>query len=225
MNESTVDGPLKCEDCGKVCQGIQGIRGHRRACPGRNQVVRNQRREPQEPVVEPAQPLVHTPNQQIALGSRLSAEGVDVVLRIHEPVRALREQLRDSLPIRRLSDPIARAHNWPTYDDWFSLGRNVVCLELAVERIMQQAHVSRDDPWALHQLAITVRDQWVSWRREEAYRTWNQRSSQRHGEDDEARGNDLDEVLTDFGVPELEADWNRVIGGLRWLTAHTRATL
>jgi hypothetical protein len=156
---------------------------------------------------------------------RLGRMAAGVVLRIHDYARVLREQLRDSLPIRRSSDPYDRAHNWPTYEDWFNLGRQIVRLELATERIMQQAHVSRDEPWALHQLAITVRDQWVSWRREEAYRTWKQGSSQRSGADEEPRGNDLDEVLIDFGLPELEADWNRVIGGLRWLTAHTRATL
>jgi hypothetical protein len=77
----------------------------------------------------------------------------------------------------------------------------------------------------LHQLAITVRDQWVSWRREEAYRTWKQLSSRRGGADEELTGNALEDILADFGVPELESDWNRVIGGLRWLTAHTRPTL
>lgn len=225
MKEKNLNEPMECEDCGKVCQGIQGIRGHRRGCPGLKQPVLNQIVEPQAPVVEPGQPLVHVPNQQITLGSRLNAEGVDVVLRIHEPVRALREQLRDSLPIRRLFDPVACANKWPTYDDWYSMGRQVARLELAIERIMQQAHVSRDEPWTLHQLAITVRDQWVSWRREEAYRTWEQRSSQRASQDNEPTGNDLNAVLTDFGIPGLEADWNRVIEGLRWLTAHTRATL
>ena len=165
MNESTVDGPLTCEDCGKVCQGIQGIRGHRRGCPGLKQVVPNQLREPQEPVVEPDEPLVHASNQQIALGSRLNAEGVDVVLRIHEPLRALREDMRDSLVIRRSLDSYARAHNEPTYEDWFNLGRDIVRLEMAIERILQQAHISRDEPWVLYQLAIKSRDQWVSWRR------------------------------------------------------------
>ena len=222
MNENYDDGLMACADCGKVCQGIQGIRGHRRGCPGLKQVVRNQIREP---VVQPGKTVVPSPNQQITLGSRLNVEGVDVVLRLHEQLRALLDQLRESLPIRRESDSYARAANWPTYEDWFNLGRNIVRLKMAIERVIQQAFVSRDEPWTLHELAITVRDQWVSWRREEAYHAWNQRASQRHGEDDEPRGNDLDEVLTDYGIPELEADWNRVIGGLRWLTAHTRATL
>jgi hypothetical protein len=216
---------LKCDDCGKVCNGIQGIRGHRRACPGRKQVALNQVREPQEPVVEPGTPVVRAPNQQITLGSRLDAEGVEVVLRIYESLRALREQMRDSLPIRRLSDSIARANYWPTYSDWFSLGRDVVRLELASERIMQQARVSRNEPWTLHQLALTVRDRWVSWRREEAYAAWKQRSSQRNRADREPTAHDLDEIHADFGILKLEADWNRVIEGLRWLTSHTRATL
>ena len=43
-------------------------------------------------------------------------------------------------------------------------------------------------------------------------------------ENDEPAGDDLEDILTDFGIPELEADWNHVIEGLRWLTAHTRAT-
>ena len=225
MKESRITDPLKCENCGKICAGIQGIRGHRRGCPGRKHVVLNQVREPREPVVEPGQPLVRAPNQQITLGSRLEAAGVEVVLRTHEPVRALKERLRDSLPIRRLMDSVARSHKWPTYEDWWNLGRDVVRLELAIERILQQARISRDEPWALHQLAITVRDRWVSWRREEAYRAWKQRSQQKNNEDSEPAGNDLDDILTDFGIPELEANWNHVIEGLRWLTAHTRATL
>jgi hypothetical protein len=225
MKDSDINGPMECEDCGKVCSGIQGIRGHRRGCPGLKQTALNQRGEPQEPVVEPGKPVVRASNQQIILGSRLDAEGVEVVLHIHEPLRALREQLRDSLPIRRSSDSYDRAHNWPSYEEWYSLARDVARLELQCERILQQARVSRDEPWVLHQLAISVRDQWVSWRREEAYRTWQQRSSQRAGRDDEPKENYLDEVLTDFGIPALESDWNRVIGGLRWLTAHTRPTL
>jgi hypothetical protein len=169
--------------------------------------------------------VVPSPNQQIVLGSRLNVEGVDVVLRLHEQLRALLDQLRDSLPIRRSSDSYDRAHNCPTYEDWFELGRNIVRLKMAIERVIQQGHVSRHEPWTLHQLAITVRDQWVSWRREEAYLVWKQRSPRKDGADEEPTGNELEDILIDFGIPELEADWNRVIGGLRWLTAHTRATL
>jgi hypothetical protein len=185
-------------------------------------VVRNQIREP---VVQPGKTVVPSPNQQIVLGSRLNVEGVDVVLRLHEQLGALLDQLRESLPIRRASDSYARSANWPTYEDWFNLGRNIVRLKMAIERVIQQGHVSRHEPWTLHQLAISVRDQWVSWRREEAYLVWKQRASQKHGQDDEPTGNDLEDILADFGIPELEADWDRLIGRLRWLTAHTRATL
>ena len=226
MIDTSITEPMECEDCGKVCQGIQGLRGHKRGCPGREPADVNQVDEPQEPVVEPGKSLVGAPNQQITLGSRLNVEGVDVVLRLHEQLRALLDQLRESLPIRRLSDSnYDREHNMPTYENWFELGRNIVRLKMAIERVIQQANISRDAPWNLHQLAITVRDQWVSWRREEAYRTWKQRSSRRGGADEEPTGNALEDILADFGVPELENDWNRVIGGLRWLTAHTRATL
>ena len=225
MKEAHNDGPMVCEDCGKVCQGIQGIRGHRRSCPGRKPMASNQVRETRGPVVQPGKPLVHPTNQQVTLGSRLEIEGCQVVIRTHASVRGLRERLGESLPIRRLMDSVARSHNWPTYDDWWNLGRDVVRLELATERILQQARVSRDEPWTLHQLAITVRNQWLSWRRAEAYRAWKQRSQQKSNEDSEPAGHDLDEFLIDFGVPELEANWNHVIEGLRWLTAHTRATL
>ena len=64
----------------------------------------------------------------------------------------------------------------------------------------------------------------VRFRREEAYGAWKQRSLQRGGADEEPTGNDLEDLLADFGIPELESDWNRVIEGLRWLTAHTRPT-
>ena len=81
------------------------------------------------------------------------------------------------------------------------------------------------ESFALHQLAISVRDQWVSWRREEAYQAWKQRSSEKHSKDDEPRGNDLEDVLEEFGIPVLHDNWNKIVAGLRWLTAHTRATL
>ena len=186
----------------------------------------NQGTEPGKPLVEPAKPLVRAPNQQIiTLGSRLEIEGCQVVIRIHEPVRALRERLCESLPIRKALDPVARSNKWPTYENWYDLGRDVARIELATERILQQARVSRDEPWALHQLAITIRNRWVSWRREEAYRAWKQRSPHRDGEDNEPVQDDLGEILGEFGIAELEADWSRIIDGLRWLTAHTKATL
>lgn len=225
MNKKNVDGPMECDDCGKVCNGIQGIRGHRRSCPGREPAPVNQINEPRKPVVEPGQSMVGGQNQQITLGSRLNAEGVEMVLRIYEPARALREQIRASLPVRLSFDSVARANNWPTYDDWLKLGRDVVHLELATEEILQRAFVSRDQPWALYQLAIQTRDRWVSWRREEVHRTWKQRNTQRADVDERSTGNELEDILTDFGIPELEANWSRVIGGLRWLTSHTKATL
>ena len=203
MKEPNNDGPMECEGCGKVCQGIQGIRGHRRSCPGRKPVAVNQVHEPQEPVVEPGYPAVRAPNQQLTIGSRLEVEGSERVIRIHEPVRALREQLVESLPIRQLMDAVARSQKWPTFDDWYALGRDVAHIELATERMLQQTRVSRDEPWTLHQLAPTQND----------------------GRDEGPTGDDLADILTDFGIPELEAAWNQVIEGLRWLTAHTRATL
>lgn len=225
MKKKNATTPLTCDDCGKVCHGIQGIRGHRRSCPGRQPAALNQVRAPQEPLVEPDGPLVPFSKQQVTLGSRLDIQGAETALRIYEPVRALREDLRDSLSIRRLSDPVARANGWPTYDDWHNLGRDVVRLELAIERILQQAHVSRDEPWTLHQLAILIRDRWLSWRREEAYRTWKQHAARRDGGEQEPTIKDLDEVYLDFGIQNLEAAWTNVIERLRWLTAHTKATL
>jgi hypothetical protein len=169
--------------------------------------------------------MARASNQQIELGSRLTVEGVDVLLRLHERLRSLLDQLRESLPIRRCDDAYARAHNLPTHDQWFDLGRNIVRLKMAIERIVQLAHVSRDQPFILHQLGIKSRDQWVSWRREEAYQAWKQRSSEKYGEDDEPRGDDLEDVLEEFGIPELQNNWNQVVAGLRWLTSHTKATL
>ena len=205
MKEPNNDGPMECEGCGKVCQGIQGIRGHRRSCPGRKPVAVNQVHEPQEPVVEPGYPAVRAPNQQLTIGSRLEVEGSERVIRIHEPVRALREQLVESLPIRQLMDAVARSQKWPTFDDWYALGRDVAHIELATERMLQQTRVSRDEPWTLHQLAITIRNRWVSWRREEAVRTWKKRPTQNDGRDEGPTGDDLADILTDFGIPELEA--------------------
>jgi hypothetical protein len=220
-------GLMECDDCGKLCQGIQGIRGHRRSCPGRKPGAFNQVRQSENPVVEPEVELDEPrgrADQQVTLGSRLDAQAVEVVLHIYESVRALRERLRDSLPIREWMDSVGWTKGKPNYDDWLNLGKEVARIELATERILQQARISRDEPWALYQLAISVKDRWVSWRREEAYCTWEKRSTPKNGEDEESMGNDLDKVMTDFGIPELEANWNDVIEKLRWLTAHTRAT-
>ncbi len=101
---------------------------------------------------------------------------------------------------------------------------DVVRLELATEQILQRAYVSREEPWVLYQLAIKTRNRWVSWRHAEAHGAWKQRSSQGAGAV-ERPTEDLKDILADFGIPELEASWSRAIRGLRWLTAHTRATL
>ena len=228
MNESTVDGPLKCEDCGKVCQGIQGIRGHRRACPGRTQVVRNQIGEPQKPVVQPGKPVVRAPNQQVTVpepGSRLNADAVDIVLCLHEELQAQRLDLVHELPIRRLMATGPQPEGSPDYEDWYELAKDVVHLEQATDRIVTQARITRDDPWELHKLALTIRERWVSWRRAEVYTAWKQRSPRKDGAEEQPTRNELEDIRTDFGIPELEASWNHVIERFRWLTSHTKATL
>jgi hypothetical protein len=220
MLDNDITEPMECADCGKECQGIQGIRGHRRSCPGRKHVVHNQRREPQEPLVEPGKPLVHAPNQQITVqesGSRLNADAVDMVLCLHEELQALRLDLVHALPIRRLMATGPQPEGSPDYADWYELAKDVLHLEQATDRIVTQARITRDDPWTLHKVALSARDRSVSWRREEAFYSW-----QMNGE---AIGKDLEDMLTKFGVPELEASWTRVIERFRWLTSHTKATL
>src|SRR5262245_642394 len=128
---------LKCNDCGHECNGIQGIRGHLRACPARKQAALNE-------VVEPGEPGTFS-NLQVTLGSRLSAEGVEMVLRIYERVRVLREKIRNALPIRKSFDSVAWANGWPTYLDWLDMARDVVRLEMSCECILQRAFVSRDE--------------------------------------------------------------------------------
>jgi hypothetical protein len=105
-------------------------------------------------------------------------------------------------------------------------------------------HVPMKSSWAIRELSVSLSVKpstlyaWagqeripcltihglVRFRREEAYGAWETRCSQRGGADDEPTENDLDEGRTDFGKPELARDWNRVIEGLRWLTAYTRPT-
>ncbi len=223
----------RCNFCGATFGSRQGVRAHLKGCAAyhaRDTVNQSKGNGPQgRPSIgklpsrqqsEPKAMLSKYSEQQLTVpepGSRLNAEAVEVVLRTYEIIRARREQLRDSLPIRRLSDPAARTNKWPTYEDWLNVGRDVARLELACERILQQSRVSRDEPWALYRVAITIRDRWVSWRKEEAYRCW-----QNQGQESQQ---DFEEVLVDFGVPDLEVDWSRIIDGLRWLTSHTRATL
>lgn len=71
MKAANVNEPLECEDCGKLCHGIQGIRGHRRSCPGRKTRSSNQVKEVDETVVEPGSLRVPASNQQetLAVGS------------------------------------------------------------------------------------------------------------------------------------------------------------
>lgn len=90
-------------------------------------------------------------------------------------------------------------------------------LEQVTDRIVTQARVTRDEPWALHKLALSVREGWVSWRRNEAFRSWEKTS--------EGTEEELNDIMAQFGVPELEASWKRVIERFRWLTSHTKATL
>lgn len=227
MKPNRIDGPMECEDCGKVCKGIQGIRGHRRSCPGRKPGAFNQVRQPKKLLVEPVgeldEPRVRA-DQQVTLGSRLEALAVEVVLHIYESVRALREKLGDSLPIREWMDSVGWTKGKPNYDDWLSLGKDVVRIELATERILQQARISRDEPWALYQLAISVKDRWILWRRNEAHEKFVKDAVGNNDENQEMMANEEEKIMREFGIPHLESDWNNVIEKLRWLTAHTRAT-
>ncbi len=149
-------------------------------------------------------------------GSRLDHEAVEIVLRANEALRSLRQDLVESLPIRQLFNPVAVQKGQPSYAEWYDLAQDLVSIEQTLDRIVTQARVSREDPWTLYKLALAVRDRWVSWRRAEARSYW-----QREGE---ALGKTLDDVLDEFGVPDLEQRLTRVIEGLRWLTSHTRAT-
>lgn len=184
----------------------------------------NQERELGNPLVEPQEPLVPPSNQPVLPGSRLDTQGVETALRIYEAVRAMREDVLDSLPIRELLNSADHTNNPPTFADWYQLGRDVVSLERAIERIVQQAHVSRDEPWALLQLALTIRTRWLAWRREDAHCAWRKQFPQEDTEANVVKGKTLEEVWSDFGLPNLQAEWNDIIERLRWLTAHTKAT-
>jgi hypothetical protein len=137
----------------------------------------------------------------------------------------LLEQLVESLHVRLLFDSVARQNGWPTYEDWYGVARQVAQLKLAIDRILQQAHVSRDEPYTLYQLAIKLRNTWVSWRREEAYQTYEKDKADADRAKKELPADHLSETLQNFGVAELGESWNEVISGLRWLTANTKSTL
>jgi hypothetical protein len=155
--------------------------------------------------------------EQVIMGSRLDRHAVEVTIQTHERIDTHLNDIRSQLEIEKLRDPISRQHKWPTHDDWYTLAKDVCRLKLSVEKIITQARVSRDEPWELYQLALSIRERWVRWRREEAHRTWEEQSEESKKE--------FDDVLLDFGVPELEESWSRIIAGLRWLTSHTKATL
>ena len=202
--------PMKCEDCGRVCSGIQGIRGHRRSCPGLKRD--DSMSEPGSELVEPGkkssdEEVVRAAAEQVILGSRLDQRAVETVLRLVEEAQMQLDSIDEGLPIERLRDPVSRERKWPTFDDWYALRKDVQHLTSSLEHIVTQAYVSRDQAWKLYQLALTIRKRWVSWRRAEAQRFWEKQP-------DECP--ELEDVYEVFGIWELEASWSRIIDGLRW---------
>lgn len=168
---------------------------------------------------EPKADIPREGGQQITsdFGSRLKEDAVEAVLRLHEDIRTLRQDLVESLPIRRLLCTGPRREGTPEYDDWYQLAKDVLNLEQATDKIVTQARVTRDEPWTLYKLALSVKERWVKWRRDEAFHAWEKK-----GKSTEEQ---LDEIMVEFGVPKLEASWDRVIERFRWLTSHTKATL
>ncbi len=223
----------RCNFCGATFGSRQGVRAHLKGCAAyqaRNSVNQSKGNGPQGtpsigklPSREPSEPKAMPPKysgQQITVpesGSRLSADAVDMVLCLHEELQVLRQNAVNALPIRRLMATAPRPEGSPDFIDWYELAKDVLHLEQATDRIVTQARVTRHDPWTLHKRALSARERWVLWRRKEAYYSWQK--------DREATGEDLEDRLANFGVPELEASWTRVIERFRWLTAHTRATL
>jgi hypothetical protein len=212
---------MACEGCGKICRGLQGIRGHQRSCPGRKKDY-SMSEQPGSNVVEPQEEsgrieVDRGAEQVILMGSRLDQQAAEKTMELHQETDAQLYNVLEQLDVRRLMDGVARERKWPTYDDWYELGNDVYRLKLSLETIVTQARVSRDEPWALYKLALTIRERWVRWRREEAERCWQKQI----GESQQ----DFEDVLRDFGVPDLEVAWSRIIEGLRWLTSHTKATL
>jgi hypothetical protein len=155
--------------------------------------------------------------EEIRIGSRLDQQGAEVAMKIHTDLSAMEQDIIEDLPVRRLFDSIAHEKGWPTLEDWGRLAGDVRFLKRSIEQIVTQARISRDEPWELYKLALSIKERWVSWRRDEAYRTWEKEPEERRGE--------FEDKLVQFGVPELEACWDRIIDGLRWLTSHTKATL
>jgi hypothetical protein len=216
MKDQQLTEPMVCQDCGKTCNGIQGIRGHRRSCPGRKSHYSVS--GPGSELVEPGKSdEVVRAAERVMLGSRLGQRGVEVIMQLIEGIDIQLTDLAEQLDIRKVMDSVARERKWTTYDKWERLTLDVYQLKSSLEEIVRQAYVSRDEPLELYQLAISIKKRWVYWRREEAYRSWQKQP--------EEAQQDFDVVLEHFGVPELEASWSRIIDGLRWLTSHTKATL
>lgn len=223
----------RCNFCGATFGSRQGVRAHLKGCAAyqaREAVNQPESNRPQStasignlPIRQSSEPKAMTPRgrgQQITMsdhGSRLREDEVDTVLCLHEELRALRRDLVEALLIRRLLASAPKREEAPEYQDWYELARDVLHLEQATDRIVTQARVTRDEPWSLHKLALSGRERWVSWRREEAFHLWQKI--------DEGTEQELDEIMVEFGVPELEASWTRVIERFRWLTSHTKATL
>jgi hypothetical protein len=177
--------------------------------------------EPGSEVVEPGNETgsmeVVRVAEQIIKGTRLDQQAAERAVQIHEWLAAMLNNIVGDLPIRNLMDSVARERKWPTFDEWRMLAVDVCHLKRSMEEIITEAYVSRDEPWELYKLALTIKDRWVSWRRAEAYRAWQK-------QDNESQLK-FEDVLDEFGVPELEASWSQIIDGLRWLTSHTKATL
>ena len=177
---------------------------------------------------EPKARVSKSSDHQITIpehGSRLKEDEVETVLCLHEALRGQRQRLVDTLPIRRLMATVRQWEGSPSYEDWYELAKEVLHLELATDRIVTRARVSRDEPWSLHKLALSVRERWLSWRREEASRMYEQELKAAERARTKLEPDRLDEILADFKVPELEASWSRILDWLRWLTTHTKARL
>ncbi len=230
-----------CHFCDTTFSNRQAVRAHLKGCPGYqarktanqpegkgNQVTRaigklssRQSREPKARVSKLRDQQIMFPD----VGSRLKEEEVETVLCLYEELRVQRQKIIESLPIRRL---LATAQQWdssPSYEDWYGLAKEILHLEQGTDCIVTQARISRDEPWTLHKLALSIRERWVFWRREEALRMYEseQKAAKRAGK--HLKPDRLDEIIADFRVLELEASWGRIIDGLRWLTIHTKATL
>lgn len=221
----------RCNFCGATFGSPQGVRAHLKGCSAYHAQDGAKPRDktalgnaslgtlPSRQNGLPEASLARENGQQIHAtdpGSRLKEDAVETVLALHEDLREMRQDVVESLLIRRLLATAPKPEGAPEYGDWYELAKDVLHLEQVTDRIVTQARVTRLEPWALHKLALSVRERWVSWRRAEAFRSWEKKN--------EGTEKDLDDSLVQFGVPQLEASWNRVIERFRWLTSHTKAT-